>query len=530
MSAFFHSYRGKLVIYSISLMLFLSTITIYSYHYVLSLIQTEADEHISRVAQLSHTRIKDLRTSLLGYTETIRADLRLQEYMFIVTAIGSDKQPLQELYERHFSWLPIDRHMIISNQGQTLVGRQDEKFLEKVHHLIAQKTATTAYIESDDGLEIVAISPIAYRDSTLGVVIISKRLGTKWLQSHHHDTGIMALFEKQGKVISSCSTKLLTASFDDNKTSLLTNQDTYHTYRLNLSGVNPAMPQLWFAVQDTEITARLDQHRRTVLTLVSVGILAITLFGLLLIKNFSRPLSQLMRMTREVADGHLPNLEKTNAQNEIAALANQFSDMVKALREKQQEIEQVHAALEKSAITDMLTGLYNRRYLQVVFPKLIGQAQRDQSHVAAILIDIDKFKLINDTYGHVAGDLCLAHFSDTLKHHSRANDYLFRIGGEEFLILTIADDIEGIHNFAEKFRLSVATNPASHKNEPINFTISCGISFADPHSDETDILTHMLYRADLVLYQAKENGRNQIQIDHDSLKVLSTVSTKLQLV
>lgn len=530
MLAFIHSYRGRLVVYSIALILFLTAITLYSYHYVHSLIKTEANTHIGRVAQLSHTRLEDLRASLQGYTETIRADLRLQEYMYVVAAIGSERQPLQELYTRHFSWLPVDRQMIVSKQGKTLVGKHDKKFLAKIQHLIAKNTTTSAYLETNDGLELVAVSPIKYRDSLLGIAIVSKTLGKAWLESQHHDTGVMAFYEKQGEIISSCSNLFVNATFNYKNSSLSTKDDTYHTYRLELTDAGPAMPKLWFAVQDTEITARLDQHRRTILLLVSIGILAITLFGLLLIRNFSRPLSQLMNITQEIAAGNLPRLKKTNAQNEVAALANQFSDMVMALREKQAEIEQVHAALEKSAITDMLTGLYNRRYLQVVFPKLIAQAQRDKTHVAAILIDIDKFKSINDTHGHLAGDLCLAHFSDEMKKHCRANDYLFRIGGEEFLILTIADDIEGINNFAEKLRHSIETNPTSHNKELIKFTISCGISFADPMTTEGDILTHMLSKADRALYKAKENGRNQIQLDQESLNLYIALTRQIHTI
>ena len=498
-------------------MLFLSAITLYSYHYVHKLIQSEANEHMSRIAQLSQTRLKDMRASLLGYTEIVRSDLRLQEYMFIVTSIGSDKQPLQEMYERNFGWLPSDRYMIISRQGQTLVGKHDEKFIARIQHLIKQQTTTTTYIETDDGLELVAVSPITYRDSLLGVVAVTRQLGRKWLENHHQDTGVMAFFEKKGIVLSSSANELQNTKFTEDQTRLETETDTYHTYRLELPGVGPDSPQLWFAIQNSKITARLDQHRRTILILVSIGIIAITLFGMLLIRNFSRPLSQLMNMTREIAAGKLQKLEKTNEQNEVAALANQFSDMVQALIEKQEEVEQIHAALEKSAITDMLTGLHNRRYLQAIFPKLIAQAQRDHNHVAAILIDLDKFKQINDTYGHIAGDQCLAHFADELRQQSRANDYTFRIGGEEFLILTIADNAEGTCNFADKLRQAIANSPTTVNGARINLTISCGISFTTAANTDESVLTHLLHRADKALYRAKQNGRDQVQIDAESV-------------
>ena len=512
MTKFLHSYRGRLVIYSIALMIFLSGTLFYSYHHVYSLIKTEAHNHIERVAQLSHSRLEDIRSSLKGYVDIVQDDLRLQEYMYVVTHIGSETKPLQELYKKHFGWFATDRRMIISSKGQTLVGQADNAFLNRIRFLLEKQTDNTAYIETADGLEIVAISPIKYLDSTLGHVILTKLIGQQWLKEHYSDSGVMAFFEQQGTVISSGSGKLNGIEIPVNNDQLSVKDDTFHIRRLNLTGTTTDMPQLWFAIKDTALTSRLDQHRKITLSLIGLGVIAVTLFGLLLIRNFSRPLSQLMCLTREVAAGRLPEVRKTSQTNEIAALANQFSDMVKALKDKQQEIDRVHATLEKSAITDMLTGLYNRRYLQVVFPKLVAQAQRDNNRIAAILIDIDHFKKINDTHGHITGDMCLAQFSDELKKYSRTNDYLFRIGGEEFLILSITEDINGIYQFAEKLRLAIEQTPAEYIGKTIPITISCGISLDDPTDSSETVITHMLSLADKAMYKAKEQGRNRICI------------------
>ena len=184
--------------------------------------------------------------------------------------------------------------------------------------------------------------------------------------------------------------------------------------------------------------------------------------------------------------------------------------MVNALKDKQKEIDHVHSTLEKSAITDILTGLYNRRYLQVIFPKLEAEARRNDSQIAAILIDIDYFKKINDTYGHVTGDMALAHFADELKKYSRANDYLFRIGGEEFLILSITEDINGIYKFAEKLRLAIEQSSLHYMGNDIQLTISCGISLADLSNDNEAVITHMLSLADKAMYEAKKQGRNRV--------------------
>ena len=257
---------------------------------------------------------------------------------------------------------------------------------------------------------------------------------------------------------------------------------------------------------------RLTEHRTTILTILVTGIIAILIIGMLLVRNFHQPLSALMRLTRKIGEGHLPQLKKLQVQNEIDQLVNNFVDMVTALQEKQNEVERAHEALRQSAITDSLTGLHNRRYLQMVFPKMLAQANREHKYLGAIIVDIDHFKRINDTFGHLAGDICLASFADELRDTSRANDDLFRLGGEEFLILTIAEDIAGIKAFAEKLRSVIEASTIVYQNQEISLTISLGISIASQHNSEQEILRQLLMQADEALYKAKNTGRNRVVI------------------
>lgn len=504
------SYRTRLLIYSLGMMLFLAGTLLYSYRHIQKLIYSEAEEHIARVAQLSHMRLEDIRLSLQRYTEIVRDDLRLQEYLFVVAKIGSDSKPLEEMYRRHFGWLPIDRYLILDNRHNIVIGDKYQKLYQKVLPLLKDKPSGSHYVKREDGLEVVAMSPITYRNSQLGTYIASRDLTQAWLNQQDQNTGIIAFFEQQGVIISSSLPQLNGIVFETTNDKLLLGQETYHIKQLSLKAAPAGLPNLWFALSNTEMTQRLHEHRQTILINVGIGIIAILILGLLLIRNFSKPLTQLMKLTKEIADGKLPVVNKSAAKNEIAILANHFADMVKALKEKQAEIERVHTTLERSAITDMLTGLYNRRYLQVVFPKLVGQAQRDHNLIAAILIDIDFFKKINDTHGHVTGDMCLAHFSDELKKYSRANDYLFRIGGEEFLVLSITEDLSGICQFAEKLRQAIEQTPVKYNNKTIPLTISCGISISAPTDADQEVITQMLSTADKAMYEAKESGRNQV--------------------
>ena len=263
-------------------------------------------------------------------------------------------------------------------------------------------------------------------------------------------------------------------------------------------------------MSEKELLMKLERHSRLVLMFTIAGSLAILWVGLAIIRNFNKPLTQLMHMTRKVASGELPRMNKSVPRNEIDMLSNQFAEMLQALREKQQEVELAHKELEQSAITDALTRLYNRRYLQEVFPRVLSQAQRESLYLAGILLDIDHFKQINDKYGHLGGDQCLIQFSRLLRDTCRANDYIFRIGGEEFLILSIHDNQQGGQLLAEKIREIIQNHPASLNGTIIPMTTSAGVSHGEFSIPPQDALSHLLLHADKALYEAKISGRNKI--------------------
>jgi len=167
--------------------------------------------------------------------------------------------------------------------------------------------------------------------------------------------------------------------------------------------------------------------------------------------------------------------------------------------------------LQKISITDELTGLYNRRYFNEIFPKLINSAKRENKQISFTVLDIDYFKLYNDTYGHINGDKALKSVSDSIKNSlSRADDYCFRLGGEEFGILfkglnknQAKERIEHVKANIEDLRIAHSKNSASKY-----LTASLGLVTRDAISINNE---DELYRdSDTLLYQAKNNGRNQV--------------------
>jgi diguanylate cyclase (GGDEF)-like protein len=195
--------------------------------------------------------------------------------------------------------------------------------------------------------------------------------------------------------------------------------------------------------------------------------------------------------------------------------------MLQSLREKQEEIDRAHKRLEESAITDSLTGLYNRRYLKQVFPKLLAQSQRDGHCLSGLMMDLDNFKKINDRYGHLAGDQCLTHMSDVLKESSRTSDYIFRMGGEEFLILSLADSPLGGELLAEKIRSSLEKRPVIYKQAAIKMTTSVGVGLTESDMNAESALTNLLFHADKALYSAKNRGRNRVVVYNSTLQQIS---------
>lgn len=166
-------------------------------------------------------------------------------------------------------------------------------------------------------------------------------------------------------------------------------------------------------------------------------------------------------------------------------------------------LKKMNKQLEKLSITDNLTKLYNRNKLDEVLILESDRANRFSYSFGIIMIDIDYFKNINDTYGHLMGDTFLKELSEILKNNSRKTDTVGRWGGEEFLIISGEMDERGIKIFAEKLREEIA-----------NYSFSLGIqktaSFGISIYQKNETIDDMIKRADDALYEAKKLGRNRV--------------------
>lgn len=193
------------------------------------------------------------------------------------------------------------------------------------------------------------------------------------------------------------------------------------------------------------------------------------------------------------------------------------------VRHNEQNIER----LAHLSIIDPLTKAYNRGYLKDVMVSEINRCRRNNQTLTVIMLDIDYFKMLNDTCGHLFGDSVLEQVAEALKKSAqRAGDYVFRYGGEEFCILTSALNREEAFLFVEKLRLSICALEIENKQSPHRIlTASAGFWCASDLGDITP--SELLLNADNALYRAKEAGRNAV-VDFDNIPALKPEAMRQQ--
>lgn len=182
------------------------------------------------------------------------------------------------------------------------------------------------------------------------------------------------------------------------------------------------------------------------------------------------------------------------------------------------EIESLHETLHEQAIRDPLTGLYNLRFLTESMKREIAQAIRENSSLSVVLMDIDHFKIFNDTHGHKAGDEVLRELGKMLSTQTRAGDIACRYGGEEFMVIMPSAHTEEAFKRAEQLRKIFESTQIDNKGELLSATISAGVAtFPDHGSTDDDIWR----AADHALYMAKSAGRNCVIVYKNPTRIIS---------
>ena len=171
------------------------------------------------------------------------------------------------------------------------------------------------------------------------------------------------------------------------------------------------------------------------------------------------------------------------------------------------KINFMYTKTKELSITDALTGLYNRRYFEQCADREFLRAARYKSDLTFAIVDIDFFKKINDTYGHLCGDKILKEVAFLLNESFRKTDIVFRYGGEEFVVILTETNAEAARIPLERLREKIELNYFKFKTQDLKVTISLGYS---SDVEEAEDAPELLSFADAALYRAKENGRNRV--------------------
>ncbi len=190
-------------------------------------------------------------------------------------------------------------------------------------------------------------------------------------------------------------------------------------------------------------------------------------------------------------------------------------------RRYQELLRSNHQTSMNMALTDSLTGLFNRRYLETHLGQQVERMARTRKRVAILLLDIDKFKPINDTHGHLVGDTILKEFAERIANRLRNFDLVGRLGGEEFVVVIPDATIHAAQRVAERLRASIGDRPFQAGDDvgALPITVSIGVALGRP---EGDSVRAMIERADRALYEAKHQGRNCIAFDEADVSMART--------
>jgi diguanylate cyclase (GGDEF)-like protein len=259
-----------------------------------------------------------------------------------------------------------------------------------------------------------------------------------------------------------------------------------------------------------EAYAQIAQLRNSTFVLVSFLMVVVGTIAYFIGLFIVRPLGRLAEGAAAVAGGDLSVDLPVTGRDEVGYLTGVFNGMVSQLRTGREQLDEANEVLreqnvelERISMTDALTTLFNRRYLMNEFEKELNRAGRHERHLALVMMDVDRFKQYNDSYGHLEGDEVLRGMGRVVFDATREGDVPARYGGEEFIVLLPDCDLQGAIDAAERIRSRLAEEVF----EGGKVTVSIGVAEFPTHGSSA---TDLIAAADAALYEAKDSGRDRV--------------------
>ncbi len=321
------------------------------------------------------------------------------------------------------------------------------------------------------------------------------------------------LLEKDGRIIFSTTPNNSTDTVDvvtEEALKIYQSPGSLHEYvnriQTPVLGMGFSLTELpWYLLMEknrSDVYAALTEARNRILLITILLTVAIGGTAVIIARNIIYPLQDLIKGVQQVAGGDLQVTVPVRRQDELGIVTSMFNEMVERLQEHQTRLEEL-------ATTDPLTGLANRKQIMTSLELQMDGFSRHGTKFSLLMLDIDFFKKVNDTYGHQAGDSVLVELASILSTILRTLDTAGRYGGEEFVvILDTADQAQAVQS-AERIRQAVERHVFLCQGHELRITVSVGASVIYPTDETVDSL---IARVDKALYRAKAEGRNRVCI------------------
>ncbi len=324
----------------------------------------------------------------------------------------------------------------------------------------------------------------------------------------------LLIFQKENQSLNNKLSKLIKdIELNQFPSKTTINQILKHEESLEAQGITLIKTIQNLTEKELELAQKHQQN--FLIVIILLGIVAIILNGLMTLivitgirMNFFRLSQQISEATQAIDTKEDMNLDQIliNSSDELSDLIEKLRQITNRIASDKEQQKKLREHLKELANVDELTGAFNRRKLQEMLSYEIERTRRNQNDLSIIIFDIDFFKRVNDTYGHHVGDQVLCKLVTIVKQSIRKIDSLYRIGGEEFVILSPDTNNKQALNLAERVRQSIEN---SSFDEVEQVTISLGVT----QFKESDQRKEFINRADQALYKSKENGRNQVQFE-----------------
>ncbi|KIO50507.1 diguanylate cyclase [Nitrosospira sp. NpAV] len=372
----------------------------------------------------------------------------------------------------------------------------------------------------------IAVPVLSYDNLLMGALVAV--LDLRMLQPHLKDTaksppGEVLLLDRDGRILVGSQTdskklKQLDVSvlrrLEEQPGISLVFRGMTHPEVIGLADVSANLPVTIVAERDrAEVYGAWVDLRDMFLALVGALVIVVAAVAFQMGRSIVGPLQRLIGAADRIASGDLEVRLAATRNDELGHLTQVFNQMADKLRHSHAEImaanqamQQQNQVLETLSITDSLTGLYNRSKLDAILSDELARFNRTQREFTLLMMDIDYFKTLNDTYGHITGDEILAAVARILVQSIRSIDYAARYGGDEFIIILVETSADQALNTAERIRSQVENMRYRANDSIIAVTVSIGVV----QCQSADITpTAVFARADSALYEAKHAGRNR---------------------